>query len=39
MNRDRFFAKEELALADTEKLGAADRANALDSRPFVLQND
>jgi hypothetical protein len=32
-------AKEKLALADTEKLGAADRANALDSRPLVLQND
>jgi hypothetical protein len=28
-----------LALADTEKLGAADRANALDGRPLVLQND
>lgn len=37
--RDRRNPKGELALADTEKLGAADRANALDGRPLVLQND
>jgi hypothetical protein len=28
--------KEELALADTKKLGAADRANALGGRSLVL---
>ena len=28
-----------LALADTEKLGAADRANALGRRPLVLQSN